>query len=117
MELSSRCKLRLPNVRLLMNKKPANVSPTDYELLLNNITRANSEWMEAAVCASVDPELFQQSRDTSPGVDHSRTAKKICMKCPVVGECLSHALKYWESGVWGGTTEVERRELRRRRRA
>ena len=100
-----------------VGKKPANVSPTEYELLLNNITRRNSAWMEAAVCASVDPELFQQSRDTSPGVDHSRTAKKICHTCPVEVECLNHALKYWESGVWGGTTEVERRELRRRRRA
>lgn len=100
-----------------VGKRPANVSPTEYALLLNNITRRSSEWMSAAVCASVDPELFQQSRDTSPGVDHSRTAKKICQTCPVVGECLDHALTYWESGVWGGTTESERRELRRRRRA
>lgn len=100
-----------------VGNKPANVSPTDYALLLNNITRSNSEWMSQAVCASVDPELFQQSKDTSPGVDHSRTAKKICQSCYVIDECLSHALKYWESGVWGGTTEVERRELRRRRHA
>ncbi len=100
-----------------VGKKPANVSPTEYALLIKNVTRGNSKWMESAVCASVDPELFQQSRDTSPGVDHSKTAKKICLTCPVVDECLDHALTYWESGVWGGTTEVERRDIRRRRHA
>ena len=108
------CRVQQPDA---VGKRPANVSPTEYALLLNNMTRANSKWMEQAVCASVDPELFQQSRDTSPGVDHSKTAKKICGTCYVIDECLNHALKYWESGGWGGTTEVERRELRRRRRA
>ena len=99
----------------MMNKKPVNVSPTEYALLLNNITRRNSKWMESAVCASVDPELFQHSWDVSRGVNHSRTAKKICHTCPVEVECLEHALKYFETGVWGGTTETERREIRRRR--
>lgn len=37
-------------------------------------------------------------------------AKRVCSTCPVQAECLAHAMANPEVGVWGGTTEVERRE-------
>jgi WhiB family redox-sensing transcriptional regulator len=43
-------------------------------------------------------------------------AKAICKDCPVKLECLQHALDNDEAGIWGGTTEKERRSLLRRRR-
>lgn len=45
-------------------------------------------------------------------------AKSICARCPVVDACLDYAMAcHIDDGVWGGTTEVERRRLRRRRNA
>ena len=44
-------------------------------------------------------------------------AKAVCLKCPVVAQCLESALRAGRvEGVWGGTTEVERRAMRRRER-
>ena len=44
-----------------------------------------------------------------------RAALAICEICPVREECLDHALEMKERfGVWGGTTEKERRKLDRR---
>ena len=44
-------------------------------------------------------------------------AKAICADCPVRQACLEHALAHRErEGVWGGTTERERRRIVRQRR-
>jgi len=36
----------------------------------------------------------------------------VCRTCPVRLECLDEALTHDYSGVWGGTTEAERRAIR-----
>ena len=42
------------------------------------------------------------------------TALTICGICPVREDCLDHALESKERfGVWGGTTDKERRKLTR----
>jgi WhiB family redox-sensing transcriptional regulator len=39
-------------------------------------------------------------------------AKRICLDCPVLDECLEFALRVREPhGIWGGLTEAERRGL------
>jgi len=41
-------------------------------------------------------------------------AKTLCGECPVKNACLQYALETkQEHGIWGGTTEEERRRLRR----
>ncbi|MGI9584189.1 MAG: WhiB family transcriptional regulator [Acidimicrobiia bacterium] len=41
------------------------------------------------------------------------TALAICNICPVREDCLAHAIATNERfGVWGGTTEKQRRKLR-----
>lgn len=40
--------------------------------------------------------------------------KAICTWCPVVGECFDWAMAHDEMGVWGATTDEERRALRRK---
>jgi WhiB family redox-sensing transcriptional regulator len=51
-------------------------------------------------------------------VDQIATAKEICSGCPVRTECLDFAItSNQEFGVWGGTSEDERRVLRRQWRA
>ncbi|AYY11598.1 WhiB family transcriptional regulator [Actinobacteria bacterium YIM 96077] len=72
---------------------------------------APPEWTERALCAQVDPELWFVEKGES-----NRPAKSICQQCEVVPECLEYALENDERyGVWGGTTERERRKLRKER--
>ena len=41
-------------------------------------------------------------------------AKALCARCPVVAECLDHALTVREPfGVWGGLNQTEREHLLR----
>jgi WhiB family redox-sensing transcriptional regulator len=40
----------------------------------------------------------------------------VCAGCPVRERCLDYAIEHVEIGVWGGTSERERRGMRRTRR-
>lgn len=66
------------------------------------------DWQIDAPCAQTDPEVFYPEVGGS-----SRQAKVVCTGCPVRRECLEYALTHDERfGVWGGTSERERRRLR-----
>jgi WhiB family transcriptional regulator, redox-sensing transcriptional regulator len=41
-------------------------------------------------------------------------AKALCEGCPVRTQCLLEALENFEHGCWGGTTWVEREQIRRK---
>jgi len=70
---------------------------------------APPEWMADGLCAQVDPELFYPECGES-----NREAKRVCAGCEVRAECLAYALAHRERfGVWGGTTERERRRMHR----
>lgn len=72
---------------------------------------AGQEWRESAACRGADPELFFPGRGNSLA-----PAKAVCRECPVRPECLEYALANGErQGVWGGTSERERRRIQRRR--
>lgn len=59
----------------------------------------NRDWMAAAACRDVDPELFFPR----PGGDNGLAAKKICRTCPVAQQCASYAvITGATAGVWGG---------------
>lgn len=69
-----------------------------------------------ASCAEVDPELFFPERGAvTAGQRGIQSAKSICRTCPYTIECLEWALTHNEMGIWGGTTERERRRLKRNR--
>ncbi|MEU7647787.1 WhiB family transcriptional regulator [Streptomyces huasconensis] len=71
------------------------------------------EWLQRAACVDEDPELFFPVGTTGPALRDLATAKSICARCPVRGECLSWALRTGQAaGVWGGTCEEERAVLR-----
>lgn len=40
-------------------------------------------------------------------------ARAVCASCPVRGRCLDEAVRDRLNGIWGGTTDTERRRLRR----
>lgn len=66
-------------------------------------------WQVGARCLEVDPEVFFPERGGS-----SKAARAVCNDCPVKAECLRYALANREQfGIWGGTSERERRRLRK----
>ena len=68
-------------------------------------------WFKRAECRGVTSAVFFEE-----GVKRLVTeAKKYCGRCPVQKDCLEHALKFEEVGVWGGMTTTERRKEVRRR--
>lgn len=71
-----------------------------------------NEWMQVGLCKSVPPSTFFPSDGV--GVEQAR---KICAECPVKAPCLEYALfNRIDHGVWGGTSERERRRILRQRR-
>lgn len=76
------------------------------------------EWQESAACRGYDSNLFIEPDDerTSVRIRREQAAKRVCAACPVRFECLRFAESGPEVfGVWGGTTQRERRVRRRRR--
>ena len=70
-------------------------------------------WWAQAACGGVDATLFFPEADDDPALD----AKAVCADCPARVACLDHALRNGEkAGVWGGTTERDRRRIVRQRR-
>jgi WhiB family redox-sensing transcriptional regulator len=67
-------------------------------------------WREAAACRDADPDLFFPVGTAGPALRQVEEAKRICRACPAQAPCLAWALDHGVgSGVWGGTTEEERR--------
>jgi WhiB family redox-sensing transcriptional regulator len=75
------------------------------------------EWVHRAKCRDVDPELFFPVGTTGPAAAQIEDAKAVCVECSVRDQCLEWALVTGQdAGVWGGTSEEERRSIRRARR-
>lgn len=69
-------------------------------------------WQERAACRNEDAELFFCVEPESV-----RHALAVCAGCEVREACLAQAMAARETfGVWGGTTETERRRIFRRER-
>ncbi|MCL2803511.1 MAG: WhiB family transcriptional regulator [Micrococcales bacterium] len=73
------------------------------------------DWRHAAACLSEDPELFFPVGNAGLALAQIESAKSVCARCDVGGDCLQWAIENnQESGVWGGLSEDERRALKRR---
>ena len=67
----------------------------------------DTDWMAEGNCAERPPSLFFPSDGV--GVE---VAKRVCADCPVKARCLDYALdNRIDHGVWGGTSERERRRI------
>jgi WhiB family redox-sensing transcriptional regulator len=72
------------------------------------------DWRDRASCRSIDPDLFFPVGTTGSALVQIETAKAVCEACDAQPACLEFALATnQESGVWGGTSEEERRKLRK----
>jgi WhiB family transcriptional regulator, redox-sensing transcriptional regulator len=77
----------------------------------------HDDWRDRAACRDEDPELFFPVSEIGPGERQVNQARSVCGRCPVRAQCLEHALHNGlDHGIFGGTTESERRKLRRRAR-
>jgi WhiB family redox-sensing transcriptional regulator len=75
---------------------------------------ADYTWRNEAVCKDTDPELFFPVGTTGQALLQIDRAKEVCCECPVKVRCLDFAIETnQDSGIWGGTSEEERRQIRR----
>lgn len=73
----------------------------------------DSEWMATGLCRVEPPATFFPSDGV--GVE---IAKRICADCPVKVPCLEYALENRiDHGVWGGTSERQRRRILKKRKS
>ena len=76
---------------------------------------ADYTWRDEAVCRETDPDLFFPIGTTGQALLQIDRAKQVCNECTVQVSCLEFALETNQhSGIWGGTSEEERRDIRRR---
>lgn len=76
--------------------------------MINNTEKLDIKWMENAACKDMGSELFM-----SENKQDKKMAKAVCAGCLVVKECFDYAIANFEKGIWGGTTEIQRRNIRR----
>ncbi len=88
---------------------------TGHGLLQRQRDAAEMDWRAYAACRDVDPDLFFPLGTTDASLPQIEAAKQICRTCPVSAPCLRWALESGDDGVWGGTTEDERRSHRQLR--
>jgi WhiB family transcriptional regulator, redox-sensing transcriptional regulator len=73
----------------------------------------DTNWMARGNCRYEPPATFFPSDGV--GVE---VAKQICGTCSVKDQCLAYALdNRIDHGVWGGTSERQRRRLLKKRKA
>jgi WhiB family transcriptional regulator, redox-sensing transcriptional regulator len=87
----------------LPNTVPAASRLTDFE----DVAAATS-WMSEGMCSQTDPETFFAPDDAGP--NWYTDAITVCQGCPIRSTCLAYAIENGiEYGVWGGSTEADRR--------
>jgi len=73
----------------------------------------DNEWMAVGNCRVEPPAIFFPSDGV--GVE---IAKRICVDCSVKQPCLEYALENRiDHGVWGGTSERQRRRILKKRKS
>jgi WhiB family redox-sensing transcriptional regulator len=85
-------------------------------ILASSLALANAQydWRRDAICRDTDPDLFFPVGTTGNALVQIERAQEVCGQCPVSLECLEFALETnQDSGIWGGTSEEERRKIRR----
>ncbi|WP_082931472.1 WhiB family transcriptional regulator [Rhodococcus qingshengii] len=82
-----------------------------------SLPRPNADdwaWQVDASCRCTGDSPFYAVDEETRGarIRRERHAKRICATCPVLVQCRTYALYAGEVyGVWGGTSESERRRL------
>lgn len=89
---------------------------TTVSILASSLALGSADytWRRSALCRDTDPELFFPIGTTGQALLQISRAKEVCCECPVKFECLDFAMETnQDTGIWGGTSEEERRQMRR----
>ena len=87
---------------------------TQSRSLSLSLSTERDEWRDLSACRDTDPDLFFPVGTTGPAIEQIENAKAVCRVCDVQKTCLEYALvTNQDSGIWGGTSEEERRQLRK----
>lgn len=83
-----------------------------YELV-NNTT----EWKWDAACTGMGPDLFfLEPSQTLENKQRLAEARQVCARCMVRIDCLNYAMdNQIGTGIWAGTTPMQRKQLRHER--
>lgn len=68
-----------------------------------------------APCTAVNPEDFFPDLEEPHALTRANQAKKVCVGCPYLAACFEWAVVTNEVGIWGGSSENDRRKERIRR--
>lgn len=72
---------------------------------------SDRSWMEDALCAQTDPDIFYPEKGGS-----TAPATSVCNNCMVRDECLEYAVSNdIRHGIWGGTSDNDRKRMARER--
>lgn len=64
-------------------------------------------------CAETDPEAFFPEAGQGAGsMAYAKMAIAVCQGCPYKKACLDFAVETRAIGIWGGTSEIQRRRIR-----
>ena len=74
--------------------------------MIRKVTLKSITDREDRSCIDVDASVFYPRQRTRGAVDY---AKQFCDRCPITDDCRNYALTHELIGIWGGTTEAERR--------
>jgi WhiB family redox-sensing transcriptional regulator len=92
----------------------------DKQYLRIQVPEFISEGTASCASESVDSELFfpvdveDRTGKVTSSYKNLRAAKEVCSKCPLSLKCLEYAITSYDSGIWGGTTEEQRTNIRRK---
>jgi WhiB family redox-sensing transcriptional regulator len=72
----------------------------------------NVTWQSQGACKGSDPDQYFPH----PYVSHAQivSIRAVCEACPVRRECADWGIHHEQLGIWGGTTDRQRREIRRK---
>ncbi|MEU0017997.1 WhiB family transcriptional regulator [Streptomyces rochei] len=76
----------------------------------------NLDWQDRAACVGLDSRVFYANGKHAR--EQVNAARKVCAACPVAAQCADFAIQTGEKwGVWGGMSQKQLRQRRRRLRA
>lgn len=83
---------------------------TERQLIIDDLSRLFPDWWSDAACGRSDTSIFFGSGNRPSNVTRAR---ELCRSCPVLKDCLNHALTHPEEyGVWAGTSVLDRASMR-----
>ena len=83
---------------------------------MRQLAGQRGDWQSQGACLNADPDVFFPISVAGASATQIRTARAICAGCRVRSDCINYAVEHAEiQGIWGGTTDDERKKLRRAR--